>query len=55
MRSSTEGRRSNREVGRALMGLLKEEEPMKGTNKDRQASVVSWNLMVEYFRRRVCP
>lgn len=55
MRSSREGRRSSREVGRTLTGLLKEEEPVKRTNKDRQASVVSWNLMVEHFRRRVCP
>ena len=35
------------------MGLLREEESMKGTNKDRQKSAVLWNLMVAHFRRGV--
>lgn len=42
-------------AGRAVMGLLRDKESMKGTNKDRQESVVFWKLTVEHFRRRVCP
>lgn len=50
-----EGWWSNREVGRSLMGLLRDQESIKGTSEDRQESVVSWKRTVEHFRRRVCP
>lgn len=50
-----EGWWSNREVGRSLMGLLRDQEAIKGTDEDRQESMVSWKLTAEHFRRRVCP
>lgn len=48
-----------REAGRAWMGLLREKECTKGTNKecnkDRQQSVVLCELPVGHCRRRVRP
>ena len=55
MRSPREVRWSNKEVGRALIGWLREKEPPKRTKKGRQESVGSWKLTVEHFRRRVYP
>lgn len=54
MRLPREGRWSKRELGRALMGLLRDKESMKATNKDRKEIVVLWKPTVEHFRRRVC-
>lgn len=54
VRLPREGRWSKRELGRALMGLLRDKESMKATNKDRKEIVVLWKPTVEHFRRRVC-
>lgn len=55
MRSPREGRWDARDAGRALMGLLRDKESRKGTDKGRQELGVLWKPTVEHFRSRVGP